>query len=70
MGEVKKCPKCGGEMESGVIKGYMAPVWFESAEVKGMLGFGKNSAVIVYSCKLCGYIEMYRHPRSLPKTGN
>jgi predicted RNA-binding Zn-ribbon protein involved in translation (DUF1610 family) len=60
MSEVKKCPRCGGEMEGGSIRGYgFNPVWFASNERKGILG-SKTTKTKAYSCKVCGYVEIYR----------
>jgi predicted nucleic-acid-binding Zn-ribbon protein len=59
MSEAKKCPKCGGEMESGSMKGY-GPTWFASNDSKTWAGLSKTSQITAYSCKVCGYIEIYK----------
>jgi len=53
MSEVRKCPKCGGEMEKGRIFTY------------GGISFAKKGdwfgdKIIPYYCKNCGYIEIYK----------
>jgi predicted nucleic-acid-binding Zn-ribbon protein len=61
MEETKKCPKCGGEMEEGVIGG-----------LEGLRKWGKKGSdsvwdgnvkdgkeVVVFRCKVCGYLESY-----------
>jgi predicted nucleic-acid-binding Zn-ribbon protein len=64
LSEVKKCPKCGGEMEIGAITGYgMANVGFKSGEKKTLRVVPKMNYTKAYSCKVCGYIEIYRKIR-------
>lgn len=52
MSEVKKCPKCWGEMEKGFLLG--APHW-----KSGRSMLGTTYRVFGYKCKNCGYIEFY-----------
>jgi len=49
LSEVKKCPKCGGEMEKG-----------ELLPRSTLGGFWKPKRILPYVCKRCGYIELYR----------
>lgn len=55
MSEVKKCPKCGGEMEKA---GRMVSM------SGGGMTFAKRdfmaNLIIPFYCKKCGYIELYR----------
>ena len=62
MSEAEKCPKCGGEMEKGDIVGYgWASVVFKSRETKLLHGLAsKETTTTSYSCKICGYVEIYR----------
>jgi predicted nucleic-acid-binding Zn-ribbon protein len=62
MSEVKKCPKCGGEMENGDIVGAVRSVWFRSSEKTQWSGLAsKTTSTKAYSCKVCGYVEIYRN---------
>ena len=54
MSEVKKCPKCGGEMEVGFLNN--APYWRNG---RSHWGFGRDGKVFGYKCRNCGYIEFY-----------
>jgi len=54
MSEVKKCPKCGGEMEKGEdIKGYGGYVTLRKS------GDLVSDKIIPLYCKNCGFIEIY-----------
>lgn len=55
MSEIKKCPKCGGEMAEAKLWSY------------GGIRIGKKGTVGVmgdnirtFYCKECGYLEFYR----------
>lgn len=61
-----KCPKCGGEMEEGLItdKGHLdadmtSQIW--GTKIKGLFKTNVENSknVIVYRCKNCGYLESY-----------
>jgi len=55
--EVKKCPKCGGEMVEGKrLVGYVRISLAKKGDV-----FGDN--IIPFYCKNCGYIELYKEKR-------
>jgi uncharacterized Zn finger protein len=54
MSEVKKCPKCGGEMEVGYL--FNAPYWTRG---RSRWSFGWDGRVFAYKCKNCGYVEFY-----------
>ena len=59
--EVKKWPKCGGEMASGeAMVGY--GVWgFARARFRlKKPGDKVGDRIIPYYCKSCGYIEFYK----------
>jgi predicted nucleic-acid-binding Zn-ribbon protein len=58
MSEVKKCPKCGGEMEKGdCLFGYVLSVKLQYfSKEKELL----QDSVVPSYCKNCGYIELYR----------
>jgi uncharacterized OB-fold protein len=52
--EVKKCPKCSGEMEVGYLQN--APYWRRG---RSRWSIGWDGRVFGYKCKNCGYIEFY-----------
>ena len=54
MSDVKKCPKCGGDMEKGHLRD--AP-WWRQGESLLQVGFGKR--IFAYRCKNCSYVELY-----------
>lgn len=54
MSKVKKCPKCGEEMEKGkYVAGYGATRLVKYGDLRG-------DKIIPFYCKNCGYIELYR----------
>jgi predicted nucleic-acid-binding Zn-ribbon protein len=53
LSEVKKCPKCGGEMEEGFLPG--APHWKPGRGIFGLRGY----RIFGYRCKNCGFVEFY-----------
>jgi predicted nucleic-acid-binding Zn-ribbon protein len=66
MSEVKKCPKCGGEMEKGTLFGDSKvmvgplPVKFTNKFSSSILLIGKKHRVDAFACKVCGYTEIYK----------
>jgi len=62
MSEVKKCPKCKGEM----IKGSKGSLERNFACTRGEPNpeVPQNVKVQSYYCKKCGYIEFYRESRN------
>lgn len=57
-----KCPKCGGEMEKGVVaSGPLVPVWgIRNKPILGMPnGLHDKKEAITYRCINCGYCETY-----------
>jgi hypothetical protein len=52
--EVKKCPKCAGEMEVGYL--HNAPYWRRG---RSIWGFGWDGRVFACKCRNCGYVEFY-----------
>jgi predicted nucleic-acid-binding Zn-ribbon protein len=58
MSEVKKCPKCGGEIVEGeFLKNIPKVTIFPK---KGRRRFDR---VIPFYCKNCGFIEVYKEMR-------
>lgn len=62
---VNKCPKCGGEMEEGMLPDRAESfVWKEHLRwAKGLNIAGLHAKeaknVVSYRCKKCGYLENY-----------
>lgn len=52
--EVKKCPKCGGQMEIG----YLPNAWNWSAG-KSLWKMQQPRRIFGHGCKNCGYVEFY-----------
>lgn len=71
MEEMKKCPKCGGEMENGVLTNRNYPIPFKALnrqlvwgsklieKLIGPVTLEKETLVKTYKCKTCGYLESY-----------
>jgi len=60
MSEVMKCPKCGGEMKNGYVRGTggeIYPVHF--TDKVSFWGGGNRESTRALACKKCGYIELY-----------
>lgn len=63
--EVKKCPKCGGEMEVGELRDNMfmnsvAQEW--APDASGYLSDDAGGIMIIsFRCIDCGYLENYAH---------
>jgi predicted nucleic-acid-binding Zn-ribbon protein len=55
MGDVKKCPKCGGEMVTGVLS--VAGIAYEINWRVRSLSLGEK--IVAYRCRQCGYAELY-----------
>ena len=55
MSEVKKCPKCGGEMKKGkgLAGGYGIIRFVKIGDLRGDMAFA-------FYCKNCGFIELYK----------
>lgn len=60
MNEVRKCPKCDGEMKNGYVMGtggQMYPVHF--TDKISFWGGGNKESTRALTCKNRGYIELY-----------
>jgi predicted nucleic-acid-binding Zn-ribbon protein len=55
--EVRKCPKCDGEMEKG--KG-LAGYGFVRYAKKGDL---RGDKILAFHCEKCGFIELYKEKK-------
>lgn len=51
---VKKCSKCGGEMEIGHLPGA-----FSWSAGKSLWSIKKPLRIFAYRCENCGYVEFY-----------
>jgi len=54
MSEVKKCIKCGGEMEIGYLPGA-----FSWSAGKSLWKIRGPKRILGYACENCGYVEFY-----------
>lgn len=65
MSGVKKCPKCGGEIEEGdKLVGKRGLLSVRFAKKDDFLG----DQIIPFYCKNCGFIEIYKEMPSPPPT--
>jgi len=58
MSEVKKCPKCGGEMDVG--RGLIAGRTHFWEVLFSKKGDWYGDKVIPFFCRSCGYIELHK----------
>jgi len=54
MSEVKKCPKCDGDMEKGYLPGA-----FSWSPGTSLWKLRQPRRIYGYGCKNCGYVEFY-----------
>ncbi len=62
--KVKRCPKCKGEMEEGVLLdhsdfGSQPQEWAQNGAVFMGVGWIKRINIISYRCTKCGFLENY-----------
>ncbi|MDA1316664.1 MAG: PF20097 family protein [bacterium] len=60
--ETKKCSKCQGEMEEGIIPTYSLgaiPPSFWVKKISFIKGLENKHNIIAYRCKSCGFLESY-----------
>ncbi len=60
--EVKKCPKCSGEMEKGARITSADRGFIPQAVTFAKEGDFYGDKIIPFWCKKCGYIELYKTP--------
>jgi predicted RNA-binding Zn-ribbon protein involved in translation (DUF1610 family) len=58
------CPKCGGQMERGGIRGESSTVWgrVKETEIFGVKAVQMSAPYYIvdaYRCEQCGYVELY-----------
>jgi predicted nucleic-acid-binding Zn-ribbon protein len=63
MNEVRKCPKCDGEMEIGYLPGA-----FSWSKGKSLWRIGESRRIFGHACKKCGYMDFYLD-RSVKRKG-
>lgn len=66
---VKKCPKCGGEMEEGERITSFARGWIPQAVTFAKKMDIRGDKIIPFHCKKCGYIELYKKMKEKEKKG-
>ena len=57
--EVRKCPKCGGEMEAGEDLTPFSIHWVRDVKFRKK-GDEIGDKIIPFYCTACGYIELYK----------
>jgi len=60
MSEVKKCPKCGGEMERRTLRAGGGGYFVELSDSESVWRIGKHDRVVGFLCHECGFVELYR----------
>jgi hypothetical protein len=60
-GEVKKCPKCGKEMEIGYLPGA-----FSWSAGRSLWSIRNPLKIFAYRCKNCSYVEFYTEKKRPP----
>lgn len=58
-GEVKNCPKCGGQTEKRYLQGY-GGAYKLLTESDSFWFPGKREKVVAFVCQKCGFIELYK----------
>jgi predicted nucleic-acid-binding Zn-ribbon protein len=59
--EVKKCPKCGEEMEIGYLPGA-----FSWSAGRSLWSIKNPLKIFAYRCKNCSYVEFYTEKKRQP----
>lgn len=64
MTEQHVCPKCGGQMERGGLRGDSSLIWGRVKEstifgVKATQMVGPTFSIEAHRCEKCGYVELY-----------
>jgi predicted nucleic-acid-binding Zn-ribbon protein len=59
--EVKKCPKCGKEMEIGYLPGA-----FSWSAGRSLWSIKNPLKILAYRCKNCSYVEFYTEKKRQP----
>jgi rubredoxin len=61
MSEIRKCPKCGGEMKKSRFIYARIPSQFDApVRIKDGHPWGLGDEVVPYYCKNCGFVELYK----------
>ena len=60
MSEVKKCPKCGGEMDRGIVgRARIGGDWFRWIPSESIWYMGSTEKAVAFRCRQCGFVEVY-----------
>jgi len=58
--KVKRCPKCNGEIERGILtQSRFGGSWFRFVKSESIWYMGNTEKAVAFRCKQCGYIEVY-----------
>ena len=59
-GEVKKCPKCGGQMERRTLRVGGGGYFVELSDSESVWKMGKHHRIVGFLCQECSFVELYR----------
>jgi len=60
MSEPKKCPKCGGEMDRGILaRAKFGGDWFRFVPSESVWYVGSGEKAVAFRCRQCGFVEVY-----------
>jgi len=58
--EVKKCPKCSGQMERRVLRVGGGGYFVELSDSESVWKMGKHDRINGFLCRECGFVELYK----------
>ena len=60
MSEVRKCPKCGGDMDRRALRVGGGGYFVELSDSESVWKMGKHDRIAGYLCQECVFVELYR----------
>jgi len=58
--EVRKCPKCGSQMERRALRAGGGGYFVELSDSESVWKMGKHDRIGGFMCQECGFVELYR----------